>query len=290
MLAQLRQLRWLIAAAVTITATIGVLAYLATLPPSSGYRRTSRCTRTELFPFKVGCPTASGCARYRPEVRTTPMHRFGAIWSFGDIGQLHDARLRKGGALTRHFPLLLPAFARSFLATEDALESRIPHALPVETLLQRAIHLSLSYVCCVTQREVDVARGVVERFAARIANLSVPLRVDSLQCWHERVNSVTNILVADAASQRRLMRLNHELAHALTVAGVPVFVARAHQMPFHFTLLGLHTSQNRSISPHLSAIANAVAAADAELPMNVSLRGKLSFVGGRTLDDNPFHS
>lgn len=244
------------------------------------------CPRTSFFPFKIGCPTASGCSQFRRV--TQPMNTFGAYWTFGELGGLHDAHVRaelSDSAIRKRFPLANTQFVRRFFAAEDALERGMNLPRRLQLNHQDMIHLSLSYVCCVTPEEIAIAKRVVRDFAQRNSNLSIPIHLNSLACYHERVNSVTNILVADDTAQQRILKINHELANALNTAGVPVYIERMRQMPFHFTLLGVHTRHNESIENGLHSIASAVNAVKQNIDINFILRGELQFWQAQPDDD-----
>ena len=86
------------------------------------------------------------------------------------------------------------------------------------------------------------------------------VQFDKLQCWKERHNAITNLVVADDQSQRVLMQMNHNLRDKLRKKGIPVVVNRESQMPFHMTLTGLmlgnqteSMAEEDNISPHLPA-------------------------------------
>jgi hypothetical protein len=74
--------------------------------------------------------------------------------------------------------------------------------------------------------------------------LDVPNAFDEVQCWHERRNSVTELIVADNDSHFRLMRAyDDDLVARIKAQGMPIesgVVPRRLQMPFHVTLMGFH--------------------------------------------------
>jgi len=242
-------------------------------PPANG-----TCRVTKFMPFKIGCPIS--CCHYRqdPAVdQSPPMYRFGLVWDFGRLfPEMHDY-----DALTQAFSKprledalnLTAATIRTFAEAENLLTSRVPSDLKPK--VQTYAHLALSYLCCLTKDEAteaaDFAREWIQR--QRRQRASVPFHFDRLECWKERIDSVTNILVADPVAQRTLKLVEADLREHLAAArgGLlrSVFETtptRHEQMPYHVTLLGLaaqrdnnlEASQPGNVSNFIPDIAHAV--------------------------------
>ena len=254
-----------------------------------------QCPQTEVYPSKFGCPiSSSGCARYRSDVDSTvELYRYTVSWNFGDVGILHDPSARArvfDSALKAHFPMLSADSARRFLQAEDELEAFTSAIPQLEAKLQRAIQVDLMYGCCLTDREVEQARVAVEEWAVRNSKLSIPVRFNKLQCMQVRNNSISNIIVADKESQNTLLRINRQLAQALTEAGVPVVIERSSQLPFHTALVRFQTLNNQPITPYIHTIAHSNQKVGRALSLSATLSASVRFSGPHKLHNDINHS
>jgi hypothetical protein len=74
------------------------------------------------------------------------------------------------------------------------------------------------------------------------------VQFDRLECWDERQNSVTLIIVANEATQRTLLRMNKDLQRTLWVEkGIATEVPRTQQMAFHMTLAEVFRDDKASL-------------------------------------------
>jgi hypothetical protein len=226
----------------------------------------ARSQRTLHFPFRTGCPqdcqpfrAARACPPSRSShsnLRTATgpedFFRVTVEWYFGNATQ-YDPRLSwdaQNGATDTAKGVDFQA-PQSFVATFQAAardlkeqgERRLKlpgKAFKVHT--QKFMHVSLSYLCCLSAEEAAQSLPVIDRWMAE-TEFNFALAFAEIQSWHESPNSVTNIVVADEASQRNMMHLNHDLNQHLAAAGVPVVIPREDQMPFHATLAGFRYSK-----------------------------------------------
>lgn len=219
----------------------------------SSVANEKECQRTQIFPFRVGCPAS--CHHLRPSLSNQTLYRISAAWVFGNLSEFRNSAT----------PIPLSAFrganglAARFLRTDAELRSNVAAevseaGLPeLQVRPQEKIHMSLSYLCCLTQDEVATTKRTIETWNAS-RTFAFPISFSRLQCLHERKDSVTVILNADLKMQRDIMEMNHELKSRIERAGVRVWVDREQQMPFHTTVLGFMTGNGQPISQHLGAI------------------------------------
>eukprot|EP00171_Calliarthron_tuberculosum_P011322 IDg11322t1 len=185
-----------------------------------GRRSVPGCRKTRLFPFKVGCPTARLCASLREGIHNdTHFFRTEVVWKFGSLDGLHDHATTTNLTDThlRKRMDASPRLVRGFVGIEDSLEHTVPSEL--SSKLQKELHVSLSYFCCLTGDEMKLLRNLTTRWSEKQTNLSVPVKFDHVECRQERINSVTTLLVVDEKSQKALMSLNNHLEDALMAAG-----------------------------------------------------------------------
>jgi len=129
---------------------------------------------------------------------------------------------------------------------------------------QKKMHLSLAYLCCIREEEKKTVHLAVQNWVAqRAARLTkdIELRFNKLQCWKERKNSITNIIVNDETTQKALLLVYMDLVEFIRNAVPsydPMVVPRQDQMPFHITLAGVYYGSNEdgnSIDPLLPVMA-----------------------------------
>ena len=234
-------------------------------PPPPG-----TCRRTRFMPFIAGCPKS--CADLRPDEPEDRFYKTAVIWRLGRLKEIHNATAAAAltdSTMSQRFTAD-PAYIRAFAAAEQsltekqALESRALGLGPLSLSQQRNVHMSLAYLCCLTSTEISTVHEVVGRWLQQQMDLDFRAVFDRVECWQERVDSITNIIVADEATQRTVMKLYQSLLRSIEDAGVPQPVQRDDQMPFHMTLLGLHTAgSGTDVSAYLAPVARAVDAATA---------------------------
>lgn len=235
---------------------------------------TNTCSKTEIFPFDVGCPC--NCATYRPDIpdtSNTTFYRFSVSWSLGDL----DAYRNRSKTISRNSFHGNEHVARFFLETEQKVSSQVDNRVrntglpPLEKELQSTLHVSMSYMCCLTKPELDHARKTAEEWTKNKYDLR--LRFNNMLCYHERKNSVTTTVVLDLRSQKKLLKINRDFNSMLRKQNVPVVITREHQMPFHSTLIGFHLRDtDDDISQYLHDIHNVV-----KKDNQIDLRGIINF-------------
>lgn len=94
------------------------------------------------------------------------------------------------------------------------------------------------------------------------------IRFDRLECWKERHNSITNIVVGDDQLQKTIIPIYMDLVHYVqqrVPSYNPMVVPRAEQMPFHITMIGTYygsKEEGASIDPMLPVMAQVTQAED----------------------------
>ena len=251
---------------------------------------STRCKRTKIYPFKTGCPTLRRCAQYRKD-GATALYRFRVLWKLGGVKTMHKAQIRdmyNSGALRSRYPKMSPEFIRTFFTLEDALERRLPK---LSKVLVDDIQLTLAYVCCVTKSEMDKAAEVVNKFSAQFVRVGIPIHLDDLQCWRERINSFSNILTADSDTQLLLYQFNRLLVGQLRKAGVPVYIDRKEQLPFHVELFHVNTAAGTSIIGHMDHIASSIAQINDKVSLSLRTSGgMITLEKGTAMDNNMYES
>lgn len=241
-----------------------------------------RCQRTAFQPFRVGCPAT--CVGYRPDAREEePYYRTNIAWYFGQPDHHDDNNDNGGDALPRAYdkginyecPVeVVHDFRRARNRLSEIVLGATTDLIPKH---QARMHISLAYVCCLREDEIHWIHQafhdwILERYPFEIPLQGVtPLSlVNDLQCWHERDNSVSNILVMDAASQCRLQLIYDDLMQYILqrtngrVRGD--YVRHDQQMPFHMTLMGFHRCPDEPQGFHNASCA--IKSADLELLYN----------------------
>ena len=242
------------------------------------------CRSTYFVPFKTGCPIS--CCGYRSEahLRQQPMYRFQVVWDFGKtFPEMHDYEaLSKFSRSKLEQELNLTATtSRTFAKAESLLTQQVSPLLKPK--MQNYVHLALSYFCCLTDAEVkkavSFAREWIQLQKKRQAP-PLPFRLERLECWKERLDSVTTIFVADPTAQRALKRLENQARYHLQQARngllgniMTTIPSRTEQMPYHLTLLGLAapretgTFQPGNVSKFVPELARAVEQVNQQLAL-----------------------
>jgi hypothetical protein len=213
----------------------------------------SKCQKTSIFPFRVGCPNS--CANWRSDVAVDSpeiFYRTNIAWYFGQPAAYSPASAHVGPksqtAYDKGINFQCPyALAEHFVDASTDLAERVQARIPdtntrtrLRVTHQQRMHLSLAYLCCLRANETDWVREIMHQWVMDTRPFDVFVTFDQVQCWHEASNSVTEIILVDAASQRKLTTLNHDLVRRLEAFGIPVSVPHEMQMPFHMTLQGFH--------------------------------------------------
>jgi len=184
-----------------------------------------------------------------------------AAWYFGQsqIFQESDLPMAYDMGINYQCPR---GFAENFVTAAEEVAHQAQQRLPnnVTVAPQARMHMSLAYFCCLRKNETDWVREIMYDWVNEKRPFDFTVKFDKLECWHERYNSITNILVGDLETQRSVMRLVHDLYQTLEHRGFPMEVLREEQMPIHVTLIGLHygvgesMAANDNIRPQIPAI------------------------------------
>lgn len=239
------------------------------------------CRRTRIFPFHEGCPSLDHCrSRWSGVPPNVALFGMPVWWRLGSLDGLHDPAAI--GATTnielRKEFHVEPKFVRDFVRLEDELGFKLNelmatngHKGALTKLPTGDLFVSLGYLCCVEEHEIELSHAVLKRWVNHY-NFHVPLHFSHLECWHDRPNAISTMLVADEASQRRLKHIYDAMSASLTGGAVPVVKSEEMMVPFHFSLVGYRTADNSTISPHIDQIADAVTLANKDLSFKVTLK------------------
>lgn len=188
------------------------------------------CQMTKVFPFRVGCPKQCERQSYPDE----PMYRMSLAWYLGmpemEVGTAYDR------GINYQCPM---EFVNNFRSASKELGG-IQSYRDVEVKYQPRMHLSLNYLCCLRKNETDWTREVMYKWLLDNYPYSISLKFDKFQCWHERKNSVTTIIIADEQSQKTLLKMSDDIEERLLEKGIPTEVHRTDQYvhcTFAFSLL-----------------------------------------------------
>ena len=177
------------------------------------------CQVTKVFPFHVGCPNQCERQSYPDE----PMYRMSMAWYLG------MPEMEEGTAYDRGINYQCPIeFVNNFRKASKKLGA-IQNIRDVEITYQQRMHLSLNYLCCLRKNETDWAREVMYKWLLDNYPYSMSIKFDRFQCWHERRNSVTTIIIADEQSQHTLLKMSNEIEEKLLAKGIPTEVHRTDQ-------------------------------------------------------------
>lgn len=177
------------------------------------------------------------CDRQRGNT-SEPMYRIAIEWSFGQPKHFDTLPTYYSHGKNYECPLTL---IDNFINASDTIAQQAKERIPnINVKPQERLHMSLMYMCCLFQNETNHARQIYYDWVVEHRPFDFQVRYNKLECWKERLNSVTNIIVADDATQNTVMKLYQSLHQKFEDEGIPVQVHRADQMPFHITLVGLH--------------------------------------------------
>ena len=177
------------------------------------------CQIPKVYPFRVGC--SKQCARqtYPDE----PMYRMSMAWYLG----MPD--MEEGTAYDRGINYQCPVeFVNNFRSSAKELGA-IESIRDVQVKYQPRMHISLNYLCCLRKNETDWVREIMSKWRLDNYPYSFSLKFDRLQCWHERKNSVTTIIIADEQSQHTLLKMSNAIEEKLMQQGIPTEIHRTDQ-------------------------------------------------------------
>ena len=188
-----------------------------------------------------------------------PYYRVTAEWYFGEPNKFDPNRSWESQNGKSKYKQGInfegpEAFVRTFQAAANELKKEGERQLSepgkeFKVHPQKRMHSALSYLCCLSAIEAEKSLPVIDEWIDE-TDFNFTLRFTEIQSWHERPNSVTNIVLVDKPSQRTMMRMNHDLNRKLTDAGIPIIVPREDQMPFHSTVAGFrYSSKGESYDP-----------------------------------------
>ena len=177
------------------------------------------CQVTKVFPFRVGCPKQCERQSYPDE----PMYRMSMAWYLG----MPD--MEEGTAYDRGINYQCPVeFVNNFRSSAKELGT-IQSIRDVQVKFQPRMHISLNYLCCLRKNETDWVREVMSKWRLDNYPYSFSVKFDRFQCWHERRNSVTTIIIADEQSQHTLLKMSNDIEEKLLQKGIPTEVHRTDQ-------------------------------------------------------------
>lgn len=214
-----------------------------------------RCQSTLFQPFRAGCP--SSCKR---AVGNETMYRMTVEWYFGQPILFEDSQLPNAYELGINYQCprkFVEHFVQASKQVGDAVKAKLPENVLFKE--QARMHMSLAYICCLRRNETDWVREITHEWVNQHRPFDFTVRFNKLECWHERQNSVTTIIVGDNATQQAVMKLVHSLYKTLEKRGIPMEIAREQQMPIHSTLIGVQFGNGEGeptddIRPHLAAL------------------------------------
>ena len=117
-------------------------------------------------------------------------------------------------------------------------------------------HLSFNYFCCYTPYQWIRIKEVL-RYSRSLWNKVQKVTWDRVVCRIDgpsKTDQISLILLADDASNKRLMRWIGEVEARLLHAGLPVHVSRSKQQPFHVTLGTVNGSSDYPVDKALDEI------------------------------------
>eukprot|EP00178_Gracilaria_changii_P003104 TRINITY_DN14523_c0_g1_i1.p1 TRINITY_DN14523_c0_g1~~TRINITY_DN14523_c0_g1_i1.p1 ORF type:complete len:363 (-),score=40.10 TRINITY_DN14523_c0_g1_i1:323-1357(-) len=221
--------------------------------------QASQCgyARLAIFPFDAACP--ADCSSHRMGLQATTFYRTSSAVVFGNLTSFREQQTPTG-------PFQSGArVAQSFLRLEKAIEHNVMKRVqeanlpPLSVKRQSVMHMSIDYLCCLTEQEMAVAQDLRARYVAD-HHINFGVEFGAVQCLQERVDSITVIWIADEFAQSVLLNGNYQLANVMRAKGVPVLVDRSLQMPFHTTLIGFSVAAGQDISNYRRLVQAAIRA------------------------------
>lgn len=204
------------------------------------------CQSTHIKPFRVGCPASCNRA-----IGDETMYRMNAAWYFGQSIVLRDLELPVAYDMGINYQCPRQ-YVENFVNASKRLGDEVKAKIPLINLTikpQSRIHMSLAYLCCLRKNETKMVQEILHDWVKGLSPFDFTVKFDKLECWHERYNSITNIMVGDDVTQRVVMRYVHDLYRTLTRRGIPIEIVREEQMPIHVTLVGIHHGEGEGKAP-----------------------------------------
>ena len=207
------------------------------------------CQSTLIKPFRAGCPAS--CKR-AVSVNET-MYRMSAEWAFAQAILFDESQLPV--AFDKGINYRCPRqFVENYISAGTRLQDEATMANNNNNNLtfkhQSRIHMSLAYLCCLRRNETDWVREIMYEWVLQHRPFDFTVKFNKLECWQERYNSITNIIVGDDETQRTVMMFAHDLYQYLERRGIPMEISRDQQMPIHVTLAGLYRGTGEGKVPY----------------------------------------
>ena len=198
------------------------------------------------FPFALDAPPFVRNARMRRENDDGKRYRLSIAWYFGKPDAYRNSSYSRDNKGTNfQMPQHFCGALCSSVAHPCRPVSIQDNAHQLKSHRQASVCYAFglgAYLCCLQQ---DQALKTVELMKQWVQQRDFDFKVkfDRLECWHERLNSVTNILQVDEASQLTIMGILQDLEHFLEYHNIPIVVPRTEQMPFHVTVIGVRLGE-----------------------------------------------
>ena len=231
------------------------------------YHTDAKCQSPLFQPFRIGCPP--NCVGFRPGMlpsEDNDVYRMTIAWNFASLVN-HDVQTFRSSK----------AFTTAFLQANHSLVDMVmvKRGNTLHYGGQKKIHLNLAYLCCLLENETTPVIDAMHQWVEERQPFDFIVQFDRLECWHERFNSVTNIIVGDDRTQQTLYALHLDLMDYIRrhTGVIPTYVPRVRQMPFHITLGKFYVGEREpyyytdtghyqtqdDISPFLEDVYNAAA-------------------------------
>jgi hypothetical protein len=205
--------------------------------------------KAKIFPFRTGCP--NNCYRYRQKrlLKNESLYRLNSRWILCDRKSYLDAmdyeKIIKRKNQIDYFVKRFDKLERTLRDEITKLKSSIAALNHLNFSIQRQIHLTLGYHCCLTKREISLLKAVYLHFLTQ-RDIDFTVGFHGLECWLEQSNSITIIAIVDFNAEVELMKFNRALERDFQSNHVPSILLRSDQMPFHVTVLGVHLGDENS--------------------------------------------
>jgi hypothetical protein len=214
--------------------------------PEPWMQELPKCQTTLIKPFRMGCPAT--CKR-AVDVNET-MYRMHAAWYFGQARLFPESELPIAYDMGINYQAPR-AYIENFIEAAQEVNDAAYQSLPpnITVAFQKDIHMSMAYLCCLRKNETYWVREIMKKWVNQRRPFQFHVQFNKLECWHERFNSATNIMVGDEATQQIVMKYVHELYDAIEDHGIHMEVLREQQMPIHATLVGLQYGEGEQVDP-----------------------------------------
>lgn len=214
---------------------------------------TSQCERTTVFPMQLGCPIDCVSSRGRT---AGPFFTLTVEWNFGKLKPIRSEHqelpnLVQGGSSNTRF-------VDRFLRLESDLTAHVKRSTEaVVRKLQKDLHISLAYLCCLTGDEERMASQGILRWH-NSTKTNIELTLDGVRCYHIRPDFVTVVWELGESSETKLHDINEDLANYVRTLGIPVLISHKDQLPFHSTIVGFTTADAQPVDPYLDHVCSVV--------------------------------